>query len=116
MIEEVIADLPDYCASTFKHTGGNYWLGEFQISCPVAPIVADGDFVDDFAPYFPALLRLKTFYSAKYELIIAVGTPANEFFELESHSVALLAALGASVLVQTAEWTRRTEQGSGGNG
>ena len=103
-IGDIVSELPDYCASTFANTRGNYWFGEFQISCPVAPKVADGDFVDDFAPY------LKTFNSAEYQLIIAVGEPANEFFEMESHSVALLSALGASILVQTAKWTTQTEQ------
>ena len=39
-----------------------------------------------------------------------MGEPANEFFEMESHSVALLSALGASILVQTAKWTTQTEQ------
>ncbi len=102
-IEEVVSALPDYCGSTFVNTSEHFWFGEFMITCPVAPELAEGDFVDDFAPYFPALLRLKTFHSAVYQLIIAVGAPADTCFELESHSVALLSALGASILVQSAE-------------
>lgn len=106
-IGDILSDLPGYCASTFVNTQGNHWFGEFQISCPVAPKSAEGDFVDDFAPYFPALLRLKRFNSAEYQLMIAVGEPASESFELESHSVALLAALGAPILVQTERIARR---------
>lgn len=91
--------LPDYCVSSFKeHSKGN-WRGEFVISCPVAPNLAEGDFVDDFAPYFPNLLGLKTFYDAEFQLQIAVGAPASNFFELPSHMVALLAALGAKIRI-----------------
>lgn len=104
---DVVAGLPEYCRSTFRPTGGSQWRGEFQISCPVAPKLADGDFEDDFAPCFPALLRMKKFNAAKFELAIAVGEPANEFFELADQSVALLAVLGASVVVQTAAWNKR---------
>lgn len=107
-IEDVVSGLPDHCAATFKHTRGTCWFGEFRISCPIAPKLADGDFADDFAPHFPALLHLKTSHSAEYELFIAVGDPAAEFFELESHSVALLAALGASIIVETAQWVQKT--------
>ena len=91
--------LPDYCVSSFKERSKGNWRGEFVISCPVAPNLAEGDFVDDFAPYFPNLLGLKTFYDAEFQLQIAVGAPASNFFELPSHMVALLAALGAKIRI-----------------
>ncbi len=106
-IESVLKDLPAYCISTFSHSKGERWKSEFQVSCPSAPELAEGDFVDDLCPYFPVLLALKTHYSAQFELQIAVGDPAPEFWELEHSSIALLAALGASVLIQTSASTER---------
>jgi hypothetical protein len=98
-IADVVSELPDYCSSTFIRGKGDLWFGEFIISCKVAPKLADGDFVDDFSPYFPALLRLKQFNEASFSLQIAVGSPAEEFFTLESYSVALLAGLGTSITI-----------------
>ena len=98
-ITEVAGGLPDYCSSTFHEAGSGIWRGEFIVSCPVAPELADGDFVDDFSPYFPALVRLKGLYDAEFVLEVAVGEPAANSFELRSFSVALLAALGASITV-----------------
>ena len=91
--------LPDYCVSSFSEHSNGKWSGEFVISCPVAPHLADGDFVDDFAPYFRKLLELKTFYDAEFHLQVAVGAPASDLFELPSHMVALLAALGAKIRI-----------------
>ena len=98
-INEIVVGLPEYCSSTFHEIGGGIWKGKFEVSCPIAPELADGDFLDDFSPYFPALIRLKGLYKADYVLEIAVGSPAASSFELRSYSVALLAALGASVVV-----------------
>ena len=109
-ITEVLEDLPEYCLSTFQDIGDNCWFGEFPVSCSIAPKLAEGDFVDDLCPYFPALLRLKRLYSARFELHIAVGEPAEEFWNLEDYSVSLLAALGASIRIHTATWTIRTEK------
>ena len=97
-IGEAIDGLPEYCRSTFVEYESGSWWGEFVITCPVAPVVADGDFEDDFAPCFPALLKLKQFYRARFELQIAVGAPGPEVFEIPRHLVALLAALGASII------------------
>ena len=74
-IAEVVAELPAYCSSTFRAMSGGFWRGEFAVSCPIAPKLADGDFVDDFSPHFPALIRLKGLYHADYMLEIAVATP-----------------------------------------
>jgi hypothetical protein len=98
-IAEVVAGLPDCCSSTFQNVGSGIWQGEFIVSCPVAPALADGDFVDDFSPYFPTLVRLKGLYDAEFALEVAVGEPSASSFELRSFSVALLAALGASVTI-----------------
>ena len=65
----------------------------------MAPEVADGDLVDDFSPYFPVLLELKNLYSADFELHVAVGAPAPNPFRFESHTVALLAALGVPIYI-----------------
>ncbi len=100
-ISEVVGDLPDYCSSTFENFRDNHWHGEFVVTCPVAPKLAEGDFVDDLSVYFPVLLRLKEFYNASYTMQIAVGDPAQEFFDLQSHSVAMLAALGADIHITT---------------
>ncbi len=71
----------------------------FVVTCPTAPKLAEGDFVGDLSPYFPSFLRLKQFYNASFTLQISVGDPAEDFFDLESYSVALLAALGASITI-----------------
>jgi hypothetical protein len=96
-VADALKGLPKYCCESFQEHSKGFWNGEFPISCPVAPNLAEGDFVDDVAPHFPHLLRLKTFYDAKFELQIAVGPPAPESFRIDSHLVALLAALGATV-------------------
>ncbi|MES2568498.1 MAG: hypothetical protein V4710_00410 [Verrucomicrobiota bacterium] len=98
-IGEVVRDLPEYCSSSFRRIDGGLWSGEFIVTCPEAPELAEGDFVDDLSPHFPALIRLKGIYEASYSLEIAVGSPASKSFFLHGHSVALLAALGASITV-----------------
>lgn len=99
LISEVVSGLPWYCKETFAPISGeeNRWRGEFIISCPVAPEVADGDLVDDFSPYFPVLLELKNLYSAEFKLEVAVGAPGPDPFRFKSHTVALLAALGSTI-------------------
>lgn len=96
-IGDVVCSLPSYSAETFVQLPDGRWRGEFTISCAVAPEMAAGDFIDDFSPYFEDLLRLRDKHDACFELQIAVGHPAPESFLLKSHSVALLAALGASI-------------------
>jgi hypothetical protein len=102
-IAGALEGLPKYCADSFHEHSKGCWSGEFPISCPVAPELAEGDFVDDLAPYFPQLLQLKKVYDAVFELQIAVGLPGPETFKLESHLVALLAALGATVEAKTTD-------------
>lgn len=98
-VEEVVSTLPQHSASSFKALPDGRCQGDFIISCPIAPELAEGDFVDDFAPHLRALLDLKTFHSAQYELHIAVGSPAADTFRLDATSVALLASLGASITI-----------------
>lgn len=98
-LQDAVGNLPGYCRESFQEHAKGHWSGEFIVSCPVAPDLAEGDFVDDLAPYFPHLLNLKTFYSATFEFQIAVGAPASESFELASHLVAMLASLGSSIMV-----------------
>jgi hypothetical protein len=98
-IKDAIGELPGYCRESFREHKKGSWNGEFIVSCPVAPELAAGDFVDDLSPYFPQLLRIKTFHDAEFEFQIAVGAPAPDEFWLESHSVAMLAALGAKITV-----------------
>jgi hypothetical protein len=99
-ISDVVSVLPSYSASSFVQLPDGRWHGDFTISCSVAPELAEGDFIDDFAPYFRTLLELRTFHSAKYEFHIAVGSPAAETFDLDASSVALIAALGAPIKVR----------------
>lgn len=99
-ISAALAGLPQYCIETFKDHGSGYWTGEFPVSCSVAPYLAEGDFVDDLAPYFPHLLRLQKFQEATFELEIAVGSPGPDTFRLPPNLVALLAALGASIVAK----------------
>ncbi|MCP5548748.1 MAG: hypothetical protein H7A50_15385 [Akkermansiaceae bacterium] len=87
----------------FSQMADGRWRGDFIISCPVAPELAEGDFIDDFAPYFRALLELRSFNSAEYEFQIAVGSPAADTFTLDAPSVALIAALGAPIKVRINE-------------
>lgn len=100
-IGNVVDYLPDYCAESFVALPDRpgCWRGEFIISCPVAPELAAGDLVDDFAPYLRELLFFKDAYQAEYELTIAVGEPAPASFTLRPHIVALLASLGAQIVV-----------------
>ena len=66
-ISDVVSVLPSYSASSFVQLPDGRWHGDFTISCSVAPELAEGDFIDDFAPYLRTLLELRTFYAAKYE-------------------------------------------------
>jgi hypothetical protein len=100
-IEDALVGLPKYCTETFEEHNPGMWNGEFIISCPIAPHVADGDFEEDFAPYFPQLLNLKTFYDGIFRLEIAVGSPDPEVFFLPPHMIALIAILGAEVWIST---------------
>jgi hypothetical protein len=100
-IADAIGKLPQFVQDSFSEHSPGMWSGDFIISCPIAPKLADGDFVDDFAPHFPGLLRLKQFYDAAFELQIAVGEPGPNCFEVKSHMVALLAALGADIVCTT---------------
>jgi hypothetical protein len=108
VIEDVVGNLPEYCVSSFTEAGTGLWKGQFEVSCPQAPKLAEGDFVNDLCPHFPTLLELKSMYSAKFEFRIAVGKPAEEFWNLAEHSVALLAALGASIRVHAAPSRHQT--------
>lgn len=100
-IQEALLGLPEYSQESFREHAPGKWHGDFMISCPVAPELADGDLVDDFAPYFPVLLHLKGTYDAEFELQIAVGEPGPEQFDIPAHLVALVAVLGASICVTT---------------
>lgn len=98
-IEDVVSVFPSYSASSFVQLPDGRWQGDFIISCSEAPELAEGDFIDDFAPYLKTLLDLRTFHAAQYELHIAVGSPAADSFDLDASSVALIAALGAPIRV-----------------
>lgn len=97
-MEEVVGTLPKYAIDSFSEHSPGQWHGEFVVSCPVAPELAEGDLLDELAPHFPTFLRLKEACAATFELHIVVGEPGPEFFELPAHMVALLAALGANVI------------------
>ena len=106
-IADVVRELPAYAASTFERTSGTNWYGEIPVSCPVSPRLAEGDLIDDLSLHFPVLLKLKNFHSAEFELHIAIGDPAEDYFDLESYTVALLAALGSSITIANRKWQQR---------
>jgi hypothetical protein len=100
-MHEAIEGLPGYVKEGFVEHAPGWWHGDFVVSCPEAPYLAEGDLIDDLAPHFPALLRLQKFHDASFQMQIAVGAPGPEDFELPSNMVAMLAALGASFLITT---------------
>ena len=67
----------------------------------MAPDLAAGDFIDDLAPYYAALLNLQEFREAAFRLQIAGGHPGPEEFCLPRQMLALVAALGADLIVTT---------------
>ena len=96
-IESLTEGLPEYSRESFRCVGDNVWHGDFIVTCPVAPELAEGDFVDDLSPYFRTLLEMKKLHGAEYDFEIALGGKNPDSFRLDSYSVALLSALGASV-------------------
>ena len=100
---DVLSGLPQYSRESFVQVSPGCWQGDFIVSCPVAPDLAAGDFVDDLAPYFPALLSLQEFHRATFRLQIAVGHPGPGEFCLPRQMVALVAALGADLRVTTSK-------------
>ena len=98
---EALSRLPGYSVSSFERTANGEWEGDFVVSCAVAPEFAEGDFIEDFVPYFPVLLELQQDYKARFAFEIAVGKPAANEFKLSATSVALLAALGVTITVRT---------------
>ena len=108
-IDEALDGLPSYSRSSFVEGPPGDWHGDFIVSCPVAPSLAAGDFIDDLAPHFPSLLRLLQFYEARFLLQLAVGAPGPEEFEIPSHMVALVAVLGASIIVTSSQNPARLE-------
>lgn len=70
---------------------------ELQWSHEEAENVAEGDLVDDVAPIFPELLNLKTFHDATFDFQIVVGAPHPNPFRIDSHIVAMIAALGGTI-------------------
>jgi hypothetical protein len=98
-LDDAQSYIPRECEDTFKQVSATDWQGEFVVSCPTFPDASPGDFEEDLAPHLYDFLLLKKFYDASYELQIAVGAPGPDFFDLQPHSVALLAALGASITV-----------------
>ncbi len=110
-IEVVLSGLPSYSRESFVQEADGHWHGDFIISCPVGPELASGDFIDDFAPHFPALLSLLRHHDATFQLQIAVGHPGPEEFHLPSNMIALVAALGADLSVTTSTNPLRLEAG-----
>ncbi|HEY1053016.1 MAG TPA: hypothetical protein VGE39_24770 [Prosthecobacter sp.] len=102
--------LPEYVIKSFVEHAPGKWHGSFVVSCSEAPHLAEGDFADDLAPCFPVLLRLQRFHEATFELQVAVGPPGPEEFEFSSSMVALVAALGANLVITTSSNPRLQEE------
>jgi hypothetical protein len=75
------------------------WQVDVPFSYEGAENVAEGDLEDDIAPAFPALMRAKSIYGAEYEFHVVVGGKHANPFGLRSHIIAMIAALGGSVLI-----------------
>ena len=100
-VQKAIEGLPGYVKEGFVEHAPGWWHGDFEVSCPEAPHLAEGDFIDDLAPYFPALLKLQYFYDASFQMQIAVGAPEPEDFQRSSNMLAMLPVLGTNLLVTT---------------
>ena len=81
----------------FKEVSPGVWQIDIFFSYPDSENVAEGDFEDDIAPEFRALMRAKSFNSAEYEFHIVVGGLHADPFHIRPHVVAMIAALGGSV-------------------
>lgn len=75
------------------------WSVDVPFSYPGAENVAEGDLEDDIAPSFPALMSAKSIFDAVFEFHVIVGGLHANPFELKPHIVAMIAALGGSVIV-----------------
>ena len=98
-LQDTLKALPEYMVDSFESYDEKKWYGEFIITSPEAPELADGDLVDDLAPFFPQLLEIKKSCDVDFELHIAVGNPASDFFMIEPNIVSLLAALSAKIVI-----------------
>lgn len=96
------------------------WRVVVPFSYPGSEDVAEGDLEDDIAPSFPALMSAKSIYNAEFEFHIVVGGLHADPFALNPHIVAMIAALGGSVVAHRSPEclieTRRAEHVVGGNG
>ncbi len=81
----------------FHEVSPDIWQIDIFFSYSGSENVAEGDFEDDIAPEFRALMRGKSYHSAEYEFHIVVGGLHADPFEIRPHVVAMIAALGGSV-------------------
>jgi len=108
-LKDAVGGLPLYSQESFLEHGPGAWSGDIVFSCPVAPKVADGDMEEALALHFPALLNLKRFYEAQFELQIAVGHPAPKNFIMTSSTIAMIAALQTEVICTISDSERHIE-------
>ena len=79
------------------------WRVVVPFSYPGSENVAEGDLEDDIAPSFPALMSAKSIHDAAFEFHIVVGGAHADPFVLKPHIVAMIAALGGSLVAHRAQ-------------
>lgn len=101
--DELLEDIFDeiYNIRNLKQLDELRWSCEIRISCAIAPDVAPGDLEEDVSPLFPSLINAKNRRGATYVLVIAIGSPHPQNFDLQPHTVAMFAALGATIEVRS---------------
>ena len=102
----------------FQEVSPGLWQIDIFFSYPESENVAEGDFEDDIAPEFRALMRAKSFHSAEYEFHIVVGGLHADPIKIRPHAVAMIAALGGSVFAHRSNAStivEDAEQASSGN-
>ena len=82
----------------FEEVQPGVWQIDIFFSYSGSEDVAEGDLEDDIAPEFRALMRAKSLSSAEFEFHIVVGGLHADPFELRPHVVAMISALGGSIV------------------
>jgi hypothetical protein len=86
------------------------WETDIQFSYPDSENVAEGDFEEDIATEFRALMEAKNIYDVEYEFHIVVGGLHANPFQIRPNIIAMIAVLGGSVWAHRSEINTSEEQ------
>ena len=100
--------------SKFQEVSPGIWQIDIFFSYPDSENVAEGDFEDDIAPEFRALMQAKSFRSTEYEFHIVVGGLHADPFQIRPHVVAMIAVLGGSVFAHRSTVSQVKEDAESG--